>query len=295
MSSKTLTQIQTNEIIELNHQMNEYLQKMKIQPTLKDAMLYSVTAGGKRIRPLIVFATCYSLSCKIDSSVYAAAGSLEFIHTYSLIHDDLPEMDNDDLRRGKPTNHKVFGQAMAVLAGDGLLTAAFEWLAQARLPFEKKAVLLQALAHAAGPQGMIDGQARDIAGEKMQLSLKELHALHAGKTGALIRYAFFCGAQLAGASAEQEQLLCNFGSAYGLAFQIYDDILDVTSTKEEMGKAVHKDQTENKNTYPTLLGLTGAKNALLATLRQARDCLVQLNASGIECGLFEELLAYFKI
>ncbi|GKS80359.1 farnesyl-diphosphate synthase [Ligilactobacillus pabuli] len=295
MSKKTLKQLQEVEVHELNQCLADEISAMQAQQTLKDAMLYSVEAGGKRIRPLIILATCASFEREIDASVFAVAGSLEFIHTYSLIHDDLPEMDNDDLRRGKPTNHKVYGQALAVLAGDGLLTAAFEWLAQAGLPAEKNVALLAELAHAAGPQGMVDGQARDIEGEHQQLTLPQLQVLHAGKTGALIRYAFIAGAQLSAASSQQEEILSDFGAKYGLAFQIYDDILDVTSTEEEMGKAVHKDEAENKNTYPTLLGLTGAQDKLTEVLSQARADLTQLAATGIKCDLFEELLGYFKI
>lgn len=295
MSKKTLQKLQTIEINELNQRLASQITTMQAQQTLKDAMLYSVEAGGKRIRPLIVLATCASFERQIDASVYAVAGSLELIHTYSLIHDDLPEMDNDDLRRGKATNHKVYGQALAVLAGDGLLTAAFEWLAQAGLPAEKNLTLVAELAHAAGPQRMVDGQARDIEGEHQQLTLPQLQVLHAGKTGALIRYAFVAGAQLSSATDLQEKILSDFGAAYGLAFQIYDDILDVTSTEEEMGKAVHKDAAENKNTYPTLLGLDGAKDKLAETLSQARADLTQLAATGIQCDLFEELLGYFKI
>lgn len=295
MSNKSISALQAGEINELNQQMQNRIENLDNQNDLRDAMMYSVMAGGKRIRPLIVFATCLSLNEPISPSTYIVAGSLEFIHTYSLIHDDLPEMDNDDLRRGKPTNHKVYGQAMAVLAGDALLTEAFRWLSEVQVSAQRGLMLVHKLSQAAGALGMVDGQARDIKGEGQQLNIEQLKVLHAGKTGALIRYAFEAGGILANATEKQQQLLSKLGSAYGLAFQIYDDILDVTSSEQEMGKAVHKDKSENKNTYPTLLGLNGAKESLAYTLDEASGVLEQLKDIGVETKLFEELLAYFRI
>lgn len=295
MSNKSISALQAGEISELNRQMQNRIKNLDNQNDLRDAMMYSVMAGGKRIRPLIVFATCLSLNKSISPSTYVVAGSLEFIHTYSLIHDDLPEMDNDDLRRGKPTNHKIYGQAMAVLAGDALLTEAFSWLSEVQVSAQRGLMLVHKLSQAAGALGMVDGQARDIKGEDQQLNIEQLKILHAGKTGALIRYAFEAGGVLANATEKQQTLLSKLGSAYGLAFQIYDDILDVTSSEQEMGKAVHKDQSENKNTYPTLLGLDGAKESLSYTLDEASGVLERMKDIGVETKLFEELLAYFRI
>lgn len=295
MSNNSISKLQASEINELNRQMEARLNSLDNQDTLRAAMRYSVMAGGKRIRPLIVFATCASFQTPISEAVFAVAGSLEFIHTYSLIHDDLPEMDNDELRRGKPTNHKVYGQAMAVLAGDALLTEAFEWLTEAGISPVDNLKLVHKLAKAAGPKGMVDGQSRDILGEKQQLTLEQLKVLHAGKTSALITYAFEAGGILAGVSDQHQALLREFGLLFGLAFQIYDDILDVTSTQEKMGKAVHKDSLEHKNTYPALLGLNEAKRSLEHTLSQAGNVLKQLNDLGVQTELFDELLGYFKI
>ena len=174
------------------------------------------------------------------------------------------------------------------------MTAAFEWLSEAKLPASHVLELIHSLAHAAGPLGMVDGQARDIQGEGQQLSLEQLQVLHAGKTGALIHYAFKAGAILAGATSTQQKLLEKLGRTYGLAFQIYDDILDVTSTAQQLGKAVHKDKGEQKNTYPGLLGLAGARRELSKTLSQARAIIGNLGEIGVKTELYQELLEYFK-
>lgn len=213
----------------LEQHMRHYLAQFTENKTLQAAMQYSLEAGGKRIRPLLIMLICQSLEKKIDTDVLSVAGSLEFLHTYSLIHDDLPEMDNDDLRRGKPTNHKVFGQDIAVLAGDALLTEAFGWLAKTKLTPQKRITLVAALAKAAGANGMVAGQTGDILGEKTTLTLSELMQVHKNKTGQLLEYACFAGAILGEATPKQEQALVTFGQKFGLAFQIYDDILDVTS------------------------------------------------------------------
>ncbi len=272
----------------LEQHMRHYLAQFTENKTLQAAMQYSLEAGGKRIRPLLIMLICQSLEKKIDTDVLSVAGSLEFLHTYSLIHDDLPEMDNDDLRRGKPTNHKVFGQDIAVLAGDALLTEAFGWLAKTKLTPKKRITLVAALAKAAGQTG-------DILGEKTTLTLSELMQVHKNKTGQLLEYACFAGAILGEATPKQEQALVTFGQKFGLAFQIYDDILDVTSTTAELGKTANKDVAENKNTYPLLLGLKGAKQALVDTLKQAKDQLEFLDKSGLETSLLRQVLEYFKL
>lgn len=279
----------------LEQHMRHYLAQFTENKTLQVAMQYSLEAGGKRIRPLLIMLICQSLEKKIDTDVLSVAGSLEFLHTYSLIHDDLPEMDNDDLRRGKPTNHKVFGQDIAVLAGDALLTEAFGWLAKTKLTPKKRITLVAALAKAAGANGMVAGQTGDILGEKTTLTLSELMQVHKNKTGQLLEYACFAGAILGEATPKQEQALVTFGQKFGLAFQIYDDILDVTSTTAELGKTANKDVAENKNTYPLLLGLKGAKQALVDMLKQAKDQLEFLDKSGLETSLLRQVLEYFKL
>lgn len=275
--------------------LQDYLSKLAAYPRLKEAMMYSVNAGGKRIRPLLVLAAIKTLNGQLNQASLQVAASLELIHTYSLIHDDLPEMDNDDLRRGKPTNHKVFGQALAVLAGDGLLTTAFELLGQVKLPAETVVQLLNYLAYAAGPQGMVNGQVGDIEGEKTALSLAELEQVHAGKTGALLVYACQAGSVICQAKQPIQMALENYGRNFGLAFQIYDDILDRVSTEEQLGKAVNKDQAEHKNTYPGILGLDGAYTKLAQTIAAANQALVPLKEAGYDVSLLAELLEYFKV
>ena len=217
------------------------------------------------------------------------------MHTYSLIHDDLPAMDNDELRRGKATNHVVFGESMAILAGDGLLTTAFECLGQTSISAKTKCTLMSMLAFAAGPQGMVNGQVGDIENEGVKLTLPQLRNVHAQKTGALLRYAFESGGILAGVSDRALGELKELGNCFGLAFQIYDDIMDVVSTPEEMGKATHKDQSEHKNTYPGLLGLDGAYEELEKAKANAKTHLeVLAEEFGAKTMLLEELLNYFK-
>ncbi|WP_157047098.1 polyprenyl synthetase family protein [Liquorilactobacillus oeni] len=273
----------------LEQQMKNFLQGLDAEKSLQKSMQYSLESGGKRIRPLLMLAVCQVLKKRVDEPVFAAAGSLEFVHTYSLIHDDLPEMDNDDLRRGRPTNHKVFGQAEAVLAGDGLLTASFEWLANCQLPSELKLKLIGLLATAAGPQGMVSGQVADIEGEHKELKLAQLQLLHRRKTGALIQYACQAGGLIGDANARQMIYLTQFGQSFGLAFQINDDILDVVSTQEKLGKAVHKDQAENKNTYPGLLGLKESYSELKRVVQKAKNALEGLQKN-LENGKNTELL-----
>lgn len=235
---------------------------------LREAMEYSLKAGGKRFRPMLFLAVCKILQGYINTDMVHLAGALEMVHTYSLIHDDLPAMDNDDLRRGKPTNHKVFGEAMAILAGDGLLTLAFELTAD----YSDNAQMIKRLAKLAGvgTQGMVAGQVLDIEGEGEQLSLLELQNIHRKKTGGLIRYAVE-GALLY-LEQHSEHLLV-FADKIGMAFQIRDDILDVSETTEELGKTAGKDVEMKKSTYPALLGLSGAYKALDKEVEHAKNAL----------------------
>ena len=221
---------------------------------LTEAMEYSLLAGGKRIRPVLVLETCRLCGGDPVRALPLACG-VEMIHTYSLIHDDLPAMDDDDLRRGRPTNHKVYGEATAILAGDGLLTAAFGVLTQAELPAERVVEAVACLAKEAGPEGMVGGQALDMAGEGRALTRKELERLQSLKTGALISAAAELGCIAAGGTAEQRAAVRIYAQCLGRAFQIQDDILDVTGTAEELGKPTGSDQVNEKSTFVTALGL----------------------------------------
>ncbi len=227
-----------------------------------EAMRYSLAAGGKRVRPILLMAACEAVGGS-TSSVMPAACALECVHTYSLIHDDLPAMDNDDLRRGKPTCHKVFGEAVAILAGDGLLTFAFELLAH---PDMKNALdpstlldVVYVFADAAGINGMVGGQTADIIFEGKTIDAQTLSFIHSKKTGALIRASVEMGAMLGNGRQEQVKNLKKYGTALGLAFQVVDDILDVVGDEQKIGKPVGSDEKNQKATYPALFGLEQAR------------------------------------
>lgn len=288
------------ELKELKGQIDQFLKQAMPadidQDTLAASMEYSVNAGGKRLRPALTLTTVQVLGGQLNQDIMKAATALELLHTYSLIHDDLPAMDNDDLRRGKPTNHKKFGAGMATLAGDGLLTMAFQWVTDNQLPADTRANLALALAQAAGPAGMVAGQARDIEGEHEHLNLEQLQYLHRQKTGALLRYAVLAGGIITGQDQAVKALLAKFGAQFGLAFQIYDDLMDVVGTTKEMGKAVHKDAGEHKNTYPGLLGVRGAEEQLHLALRQARKTQADLSeVTNRDFSAYDQFLAYFKL
>ncbi len=223
--------------------------------TIHRAMRYSLFAGGKRVRPLLAIAAAEAVS-DAPSGIESCACALEMIHTYSLIHDDLPALDNDDLRRGRPTCHKVFGDAMAILAGDALLTLAFEVLATLDAGAERRIELVRELATASGTVGgMIGGQVNDIEGEGKHPTARLLDSIHRAKTGALLRASVRMGAIYAGADAEQLAALTAFGEHVGLAFQIVDDILDVEQSSEALGKTAGKDAAQNKITFPAVYGI----------------------------------------
>ena len=239
----------------------EYLQHVISVPDdegagLAKSMKYSLLAGGKRIRPILALAFCEALGGDVAASLPAAC-ALELIHTYSLIHDDLPCMDDDILRRGKPTNHVVYGECVATLAGDALQSLAFETLLSADLPPERLVRCTQILAKAAGYQGMCRGQYLDMAGEGCILSAEQLTEINNCKTGALLSAACAIGAAAAGAEDTKIEAASRFGQLLGLAFQIRDDVLDVISTDHELGKTVGSDAEEKKNTYMSLLGIDG--------------------------------------
>jgi geranylgeranyl diphosphate synthase, type II len=227
--------------------------------TIHKAMRYSLFAGGKRLRPILCLAAAEACEGKIGAALPLAC-AVECIHTYSLIHDDLPAMDNDDYRRGRLTNHKVFGDGMAVLAGDGLLTIAFEILSHAEgWPRYDMRALVRELANAAGSLKLIAGQVADLEGEGRRITEPQLRFIHECKTGALLTTSIRLGAMSANAPANELKALTRFGHALGLAFQVIDDILDVTQTSEKLGKSAGKDVAAKKATYPAILGLAGAK------------------------------------
>jgi geranylgeranyl diphosphate synthase type II len=252
-------------------------------PTLRAAMEYSLFAGGKRLRPALALGAAEIVSGS-DEAAMPAACALEMIHTYSLMHDDLPCMDDDDLRRGKPTAHKAFGEANAILAGDALLTMAFDVAAQSG-----NLAVVGELAQAAGVAGMVGGQVLDLESENKELTLEELRHIHAYKTGALIRASVRVGALIGGATGEPLEALTRFGESIGLAFQIADDILDVVGSEAAIGKRVGSDAYKQKSTYPRLVGLERAR--VLA--REAVDeAVAVLEPFGCEADVFRALARF---
>lgn len=240
----------------VNARLAEYMQPADdCPPRLREAMAYSLLAGGKRLRPMLTLLACEACGGEISVALPAAC-ALEMIHTYSLIHDDLPAMDDDDFRRGRPTNHKVFGEALAILAGDALLTLAFEVVARDITPPAIAAACCADLASSAGDCGMVAGQVVDMLAEEQGLStVAELEAIHRRKTGRLFTCALTLGGRVASATPDQLTTLKKFGERVGLAFQITDDLLDVSGDPEKMGKGVQKDAQAGKLTYPGLLGI----------------------------------------
>lgn len=235
----------------------------ELPSSLHRSMRYSVFAGGKRVRPILMLAACEAAGGNIDQAM-AAACAMEMIHTYSLIHDDLPAMDDDDFRRGNPTNHKVFGEATAILAGDGLLTEAFILLsspeAGGNLPPRERVAVIQEIARCAGSRGMVGGQVVDMESEgKKEIDLPTVQYIHTHKTGALIKASVKAGAILGGAGEAEVAALTRYGEAIGLAFQIADDILDIEGTTEEIGKDAGSDEARGKATYPAVVGLADSK------------------------------------
>ena len=245
-----------------------------------DAMNYSTVNGGKRVRPLLVYASAKAINSGFanDEALDYVAAAVECIHAYSLVHDDLPAMDDDELRRGKPTCHIAFDEATAILAGDALQSLAFELLATApNIPAQRQLDLIKTLAAAAGARGMVGGQAIDLASVNQTPELALLEAMHQLKTGALLRAAIRMGAQYAGADSQQLQRLDTFGRAIGLAFQVQDDILDLESSTEVLGKTQGADLARNKPTYPALMGLEAAKTHAQALYNEALAAIDNLD------------------
>ncbi|WP_100331519.1 polyprenyl synthetase family protein [Bacillus xiapuensis] len=287
----TLAAFMDNYKQQLEKELARRIASIQAPPRLQEAMDYSLQAGGKRLRPLLLLATLESFGKKPQLGLEAAA-ALEMIHTYSLIHDDLPSMDNDDLRRGKPTNHKVYGEAAAVLAGDALLTYAFQLIAQSEVYTDRQKVqLIASLAEAAGPEGMVAGQMADMEGENQQLTLEELEYIHTNKTGRLLAFSIAAGALLAGASKEQQKHFQTYAYHIGLAFQIQDDILDIEGSEEKMGKPAGSDSAKLKSTYPHLLGMPRTKAMLQEHIDKALSALKQTNTNTQLLAELAELIA----
>lgn len=252
----------------------EYIHAANNSASLMKSMDYSLMLGGKRIRPILAMATCDLLG-HAPTDALPAACALEMIHTYSLIHDDLPSMDDDDLRRGKPTNHKVYGEAIAILAGDGLLTEAFSCLSDPRwtLSDHSKIRVIHTISEAAGAKGMVAGQVLDLEHEGKECNEQQLENIHLHKTGKLILASILAGAHCASAGTEQLQTLDTFGRKIGLAFQIADDVLDITATTEQLGKNAKSDLKKNKSTYPSLIGLEASKAKAEKLLKESIELI----------------------
>ncbi|MDG5788686.1 polyprenyl synthetase family protein [Evansella sp. AB-P1] len=276
MTHDTLFSFIAKQKEEIDKRLPFIVESIQAPSLLKEAMLYSLKAGGKRLRPMLLLATLEGYKKPISVG-YEVASVIEMIHTYSLIHDDLPSMDNDDLRRGKPTNHKVFGDAVATLAGDGLLTYSFQYLSSLdSIPNEIKIELIHFISKAAGPSGMVGGQVEDILGEKKALSVEELEEIHHRKTGDLLAVSVESGAILAGINNESERSSLHlFAKHLGLAFQIKDDILDIEGDEQLLGKPVGSDLENDKSTYPKLLGIEGAKEKLSFHIEKAKKYLYE--------------------
>ncbi|SMO40195.1 polyprenyl synthetase family protein [Melghirimyces algeriensis] len=265
----------------VHSELKRYMENLQGVPQpLKESMTYSLLAGGKRLRPILVLASAEAVGGKEENALPFAC-AVEMIHTYSLIHDDLPAMDDDDFRRGNPTNHKVYGEAMAILAGDALLTKAFgimtEGLKEVNLPYEIGLDLLRECSIRVGAEGMVGGQVKDILAEGQGVSLETLQDIHRSKTGDLITFSIRLGAVVGGAKESELHSLTGYAERLGLAFQIQDDILDVIGDQNKIGKPVGSDEGKNKSTYPALLGLEASKEWVQTLVKEAKDLVVSLD------------------
>ena len=271
---------------EIEEALPQFIKDLSTPQSLKESMLYSLEAGGKRLRPILVLAVLHTYN-KPEHIGISTACAVEMIHTYSLVHDDLPCMDDDDLRRGKPTNHKVFGEAIAVLAGDGLLTQSFSLIVQdSAVSAEKKIRLIAELVKAAGVEGMVGGQVADMEGEAKSLSLEDLQYIHENKTAKLLGFSILAGSILAEAPEEDIEKLREFSYHIGIAFQIRDDILDIEGSQDKLGKPVGSDTLNEKTTYPSILSMQGAKDKLQDHIHQAKELLQHLS---IKAELLEQI------
>lgn len=271
--------LMNTKIKKLEEVLVEFYKNEAFPVRLAAAANYSLMAGGKRIRPMMLLELLENFGIDLSDVHYSLAATVEMIHTGSLIHDDLPAMDNDDYRRGQLTNHKKFDEATAILAGDSLFFDPFYLLAKLDLSADKVVSLVQALSYASGSFGMVAGQVLDMDGEGKRLSLSEIEQIHRLKTGRLLTFPFVAAGIVAEKSTDEIEKLRQIGQQVGLAFQIRDDILDVTATFEQIGKTPGKDILEEKSTYVSLLGLDGAKKQLLTNLKAAQKLLTELSVS----------------
>lgn len=256
-----------------------FYEEKSIAPHLVESVLYSIQAGGKRLRPMLLLELLEAFGQELTEAYFQVAGALEMIHTGSLIHDDLPAMDNDDYRRGQLTNHKKFGEDLAILAGDALFLDPFGLIAASDLSDAIKVSLIRELSDASGSRGMVAGQVLDMEGEHKQLTLAELQTIHANKTGRLLAYPFIAAASILELPADIGQLLETIGKTLGLAFQVRDDILDLVADFEALGKTPQKDLVAEKSTYPALLGLEESKALLTSELDACENLLDQITAA----------------
>jgi geranylgeranyl diphosphate synthase type II len=290
--TESITSYLTRRAAEVNAWLDCLVPSEDVEPRqLHKAMRYSLLAGGKRLRPALVLTAGEALGAETDDLMPSAC-AIEMIHTYSLIHDDLPAMDNDDLRRGRPTCHKAFGEAVAILAGDALLTQAFRVLASdaPRRDAARQVRVIREIATAAGSvDGMIGGQMADIENEGKQVDAATVEYIHRSKTGALIAAPVVVGGIIAGATDDQIDKLRNYGERIGLAFQIADDILDVTSTSEQLGKTAGKDQTAHKATYPAVHGVPASQRRARELVEEAVEIVSNL---GVSPGMLEAIARF---
>lgn len=256
-----------------------FYEKKTVSPHLVNSVLYSIQAGGKRLRPMLLLELLEAFGQELSEAHFQVAGALEMIHTGSLIHDDLPAMDDDDYRRGQLTNHKKFGEDLAILAGDALFLDPFGMIAASALPDTVKVSLILELSDASGSRGMVAGQVLDMEGEHKQLTLEELQTIHANKTGRLLTYPFIAAGLILELPADIGQILEKIGKTLGLAFQVRDDILDLVADFEALGKTPQKDLVAEKSTYPALLGLEASKALLTSELDACEDLLDQITAA----------------
>ena len=276
--------------------LTQLIEKRASDARLKEAMLYAVQSGGKRIRPLLTLAVGSAGTLSNEAALDLAC-ALEMIHTYSLIHDDLPGMDDDDLRRGRPTVHKAFDEATAILAGDALLTLAFEVAANANLQAHQLVEAVKILSTASGMSGMISGQMKDIASEEVTITLEQMKEIHREKTGELLLAAVRLG-NLIVDDAKMKEAFVSYATHFGLAFQIQNDLQDVCWTSEQTGKETGKDSELSKNTYPSLLGVEGAKEALTSEIESCKRALEEVEftpANQQTKALLVEFLTYLEI
>lgn len=268
--------------LQIEEQLKQCLDRLSADcpDPLREAMAYSLLAGGKRLRPILVLLASEACGGTIDAALPAAC-AIEMVHTYSLIHDDLPAMDDDALRRGRPTSHIQFGEALAILAGDALLTLAFEIVANGVTAPQTAAACCADLAQAAGAAGMVGGQVVDWEAENLtECSLEHLESIHRRKTGALLTSSLTLGARIGGADLDTIEIFRKYGKSVGLAFQITDDLLDRTGNPETIGKAVRKDQEQGKLTYPALLGIAESRRRAEILIDTAKQCIAPLGDRG---------------